>query len=136
MVSNIINIKTRISSVFESLVNSYSQVFFSDNKIFGIILLVVSFFDFWAGLSGLFSVIVTNFIAYSLGYSSFTIKKGTYGFNSLLVGLGTGLSFQPGIELVFIVFFASILTLFISLLIQGVFAKYYLPFLSIPFLFG
>jgi len=136
MVLNIINRKNRISSIFESSVNSYSQVFFSDNKIFGVILLVVSFFDFWAGLSGLFSVIVTNFIAYNLGFNRFSIKKGTYGFNSLLVGLGTGLSFQPSIELLFVVIFASILTLFISLLIEGVFAKYYLPFLSIPFLFG
>ena len=103
-----LNIKNKVSSIFESLINSYSQVFFSDNKIFGIILVIVSFFDFWAGLAGIISVVVTNFIAYNLGYSTFTIKKGTYGFNSLLVGLGTGLTFQPGIELLFIVFFASI----------------------------
>ncbi|MBN1252459.1 MAG: urea transporter, partial [Bacteroidales bacterium] len=131
-----LRLKNKISGVLESFVNSYSQVFFSDNKIFGVILIIVSFFDFWAGFSGIISVFVTNLIAYYLGYNIFTIKKGSYGFNSLLVGLGVGLTFQPGIELFFIVFFASVLTLFISLFLEGIFAKYYLPFLSIPFLFG
>ena len=92
--------------------------------------------DFWAGACGLFSVIVANSAAYILGYNKNTVKIGMYGFNALMVGLGTGIYFQAGIELFVIVFFAALLTLFITLAVEGVFAKYGLPHLSIPFLFG
>ncbi len=116
--------------------NSYSQVFFSVNKVFAAILILISFFDLWAGASGLMAVLTANISAYILGYNKISIQKGVYGFNALLVGLGTGLSFQPGIELFFIVFFAALLTLFITLALEGILAKYALPYLSIPFLFG
>jgi len=128
--------KHKLNIILTGSINSYSQVFFSDNKLFGIILLVVSFFDIWAGLSGLFAVLVTIIAAFLLGYSEFNINKGIYGFNSLLVGLGTGLTFSPGIESLIIVLFASIITFILSIALEGFFAKYYLPFLSVPFLFG
>jgi len=107
--------KHKLNIILTGSINSYSQVFFSDNKLFGIILLVVSFFDIWAGLSGLFAVLVTIIAAFLLGYSEFNINKGIYGFNSLLVGLGTGLTFSPGIESLIIVLFASIITFILVL---------------------
>jgi len=121
---------------YKSILNSYSQIFFSDNKIFAIILLIVSFFDIWAGVSGLLAIVVTNLLGYGLGYNRISINKGSYGFNSLLVGLGTGLYFQPGIELFIVVFFASVLTFFISVALEGIIGKYGLPVLSVPFLLG
>jgi urea transporter len=120
----------------EAILNSYAQVFFSRNKTFALLLLLVSFFDIWAGVSGLISIVVANGIAFIMGFSPFYIKDGTYGFNSLLVGLGIGLYFQPGLEIVLLVILSSVLTLFIGLFIQGVFTKYALPFLSVPFLLG
>ena len=92
--------------------------------------------DFWAGACGLFSVIVANAAAYVLGYNKVTVRRGMYGFNALIVGLGTGIYFQSSIELFVIVFFGALLTLFITLAVEGVFTKYGLPHLSIPFLFG
>ena len=117
-----------------SILNSYSQIFFSDSKAFAVILLIVSFFNFWAGFSGLLSVVISSLIAWRLGLNKFLIKKGVYGFNSLLVGLGLGIYFEPNIQLFLIILFAAIFTLFISVVLQGVLGKYYLPFLSIPFL--
>ncbi|MEN8120497.1 MAG: urea transporter [Bacteroidota bacterium] len=128
--------KQKLNIILTGSINSYSQVFFSDNKFFGTILLIVSFFDIWAGLSGLIAVLSTIITAFLLGYSEFNVKKGTYGFNSLLVGLGTGLTFSPGVESLVIVLFASIITFIISITLEGFFAKYYLPFLSVPFLLG
>ena len=119
-----------------SVLNSYSQIFFSENKIFASILVLVSFLDVWAGLAGLIAVLVSNSLAYFIGYNRFTIKQGMYGFNPLLVGLGSGLYFQPDVQVLVLVFFAAMLTLFISLFMEGVLAKYGLPFLSLPFLLG
>ncbi len=118
------------------VLHSYSQVFFSDNTFFASILMLVSFFDIWAGLSGLMAILVAHVLGHALGYSRLTLGKGSYGFNNLLVGLGTGLYFQPGLELFAIVFFVSILTFFITVAFEGILGKYGLPFLSVPFLFG
>jgi urea transporter/murein DD-endopeptidase MepM/ murein hydrolase activator NlpD len=114
--------------------NSYSQVFFSDNRIFAIMLLVITFIDLFAGLMGLISVFTTNLAGFLLGFDRRTLSKGLYGFNSLLVGLALGVYFEPGLLLIFIVVLGAILTLLVSLSMQGVIGKYALPFLSIPFL--
>ncbi len=126
----------KIKSLLNAILNSYSQIFFSENKFFAVLLFFVTFLDFWAGLYGLLSVLTANIIAFILGYDKIIIKKGLYGFNALLVGLGTGIMFVPGFELTVVVIFAALLTLFITVALQGILAKYALPYLSIPFLFG
>jgi urea transporter len=114
--------------------NSYSQVFFSDSRVFAVVLVLITFFDFYTGLLGLLSVLTTNITGFLLGFDKKTISKGLFGFNSLLVGLGLGIYFQPDMLLVLIVVLGAILTLLIGVSMQGVIGKYALPFLSIPFL--
>ena len=129
------NIQT-FKNLSTAILNSYSQIFFSENKLFAGILIFVSFFNLSAGTAGLLAVLISNIAAYWIGYNKYSIIKGSYGFNPLLVGLGLGIYFQADIVLYTIVFFASILTLFITLAMEGVLAKYALPFLSLPFLIG
>jgi len=73
---------TRLTNIFPSfltgIINSYTQVFFSNNRVFAAILIVVSFFDFWAGASGLFAVVISNTMAYLIGLNRATIQKGYY----------------------------------------------------------
>jgi urea transporter/murein DD-endopeptidase MepM/ murein hydrolase activator NlpD len=128
---------TNIFPAFLSgILNSYTQIFFSNNRLFALILVAVSFFDFWAGLGGLIAVVVTNSMSYLIGFNRLSIKKGYYGFNSLLVGLALGVYYQPGAEFFIVLGFASLLTLFLTLMIEGVVGKYGLPFLSLSFLLG
>jgi urea transporter len=126
--------KDDISLFIKGLLNSYSQVFFSDNRIFSIILLLVTFVDLYAGFFGFLSVIVTNIAGYLFGFNKQTISKGIYGFNSLLVGLALGIFYTPDLFLLLFVILAAIFTLFIAVSMQGVIGKYALPYLSIPFL--
>ncbi len=119
---------------FSGVLNSYSQVFFSDNKLFSATLLIVTFIDPFAGFYGLVSVLFTNGTGLRLGFNKYVIAKGIYGFNSLLVGLGLGIYFAPGWHLLLIVILASILTLFLSIAAEGVIGKYALPYLSVPFI--
>ncbi len=128
------NKKYDIPLILRGILNSYSQVFFSDKRLFAVILLVVTFVDLYAGLFGLISVIITNLTGYLLGYDKHIISKGIYGFNSLLVGLGLGIYYSPDLFLLLIVILAAILTLFIAVSMQGIIGKYALPYLSIPFL--
>lgn len=129
-------IKILFPDFITSILNSYSQIFFSNNWKFSILLMVVTFFDPVAGLSGLLSVIFSNCAAYLIGFNRFNIRSGYYGFNSLLVGLGLGIYFQLNFEFLLVLLFASALTLFITVMMEGVIGKYGLPFLSVPFLIG
>ncbi|MCX6246036.1 MAG: urea transporter [Bacteroidetes bacterium] len=133
---NRIRFPSLFPSFLTSTANSYTQIFFSNSKIFALVLMAVSFFDFWAGLSGVIAVMVSNTLAYLIGFNRDHIKKGYYGFNSLLVGLGLGVYYQPGLQFFIILGFASLLTLFLTLMVEGVVGKYGLPFLSLSFLLG
>ncbi len=121
---------------WQSISNSYSQVFFAKNKWMGLLLIAVSFFDLNAGLSGILAVIIANTAAYIIGLNRQHIVNGFYGFNPLLVGLGYGIAFQPGLSFFIILVFIALLTLFVSVFMAGILAKYGLPYLSLPFLFG
>ncbi|HPS61767.1 MAG TPA: urea transporter [Bacteroidales bacterium] len=125
-----------IPEFLEGITHSYTQVFFSNHPVFALILIVVSFFDLSAGVSGVTAVAVSNLFALLMGLNRDSIKKGHYGFNSLLVGLGLGLSYQLTPEFFIVLIFSSLLTLILTLWFQGVFGKYGLPFLSISFLFA
>lgn len=117
-----------------TILNSYSQVFFSTSKVLAVFLVFISFFDYGAGIGGLIAVIIANLLAYYLGYNSYYTKSGLYGFNSLLVGLGIGLAFQPSFELYILIAISATTSFFLTIVFQGVLGKYGLPFLSIPFL--
>lgn len=120
----------------EGFLNSYAQIFFSDNRWFAGLLLIVSFIDVYAGAAGAVSVFTANAAASSMGFSSWYTRKGYYGYNSLLVGLGFGLTFQPGLAFYLLLVVAALLTFLFTIALQGVLYKYALPYLSIPFLLG
>ncbi len=129
-------LKQIFPSFLESILNSYTQVFFSNNRVFAIFLIVVTFFDPFAGMSGLLAVVFSNTSAYLIGFNRQNIKAGYYGFNALLVGLGLGIYYNMGSEYMLVLLFASVFTLFFTVMLEGVIGKYGLPYLSIPFLFG
>ncbi len=122
--------------ITNSILNSYSQVFFSSSKLLAGFLMLISFFDYGAGLGGLLAVLVANTMAWYLGYNKYLIGAGMYGFNALLVGLGVGLYYQPSVEVFLLIAIASVITFFLTVVFQGVLGKYGLPFLSVPFLFA
>lgn len=130
--------KDRISKLFpaflESLLNSYSQIFFSHHRFFAVILIVVSFLDLHAGISGLLAVLTANTAAYLIGFSRHNIRSGYYGFNALLVGLGLGIYYQTGLVFLVLLLFVSLLTMLVTVSLEGVIGKYGLPYLSVPFL--
>lgn len=122
--------------IIDSFLNSYSQVFFSKSRLLAVLLVIISFFDYGAGIGGILAVLVANLLAWSLGYNKYLISTGLYGYNALLVGLGVGLFYQPSFEVYLLIIIAATLTFFLTVVFQGVLGKYGLPFLSIPFLFG
>ena len=128
--------KQDIQILGQAQLAAYSQIFFSNSKLLASLLIAVSFIDFYAGIAGFVAVISSNILALVMGYNQLQLKEGLFAFNSLLVGLGTGLFFQASWELYLIVIILSILTFFLTITLQAWFGKYGLPFLSFPFLLG
>jgi urea transporter len=125
-----------IKSFAKGILNSYAQVFFSDNLLFAAILLASTFIHINSGIAGISAVIITNVFALLTGLDKRNTEAGYYGFNSLLVGLGLGLFFLPTFSFFVLLFFVSLLTLFLTVAFSGILGKYSLPFLSLPFLFS
>lgn len=120
----------------QMLLNSYGMVFFTRHRAFTLLLLCITFLDPWAGLAGLISVFTANFIALWLGLPRQNILNGDYGFNALIVGLGLGAFYSWSWSLLGLVLFGALLTLMITVMLQGWLTKYHLPFLSLPFVFS
>ena len=123
-------------NILPATLNSYSIVFFLNNKLFATGILVFTFFNFYAGLSGLIATLMAVLIADSMGFDKDQLRKGFYSFNSLLIGLGMGTFFDPGIVYFSLLILAVLLTLILSVTLSGWLGKQGLPHLSIPFVIG
>lgn len=123
-----------LKSHLESVGGAYSQIFFSNNKWFAILLLFASFLDPYCGFSGLLAVVITIHAAKILGLNPGSIKSGAYSFNALLVGLMMGHYYSFSMEFFIVLFFISLLALFTTVLFETLLSKSGLPFLSLPFM--
>ncbi len=119
----------------EGVLLSYAQVFFSQKKALAVLLLLVTFVDFYAGLSGLVAVLITQIASRILGLNHAFIRTGVYSFNSLSVGLCLGVYYQFNLPFLAVLFFAALLCLLLTVWLYGTFSVKGLPFLSFPFIF-
>jgi urea transporter/murein DD-endopeptidase MepM/ murein hydrolase activator NlpD len=121
------------NTLLPAIFNSYSVIFFFNNKILASILLVVSFFNVFAGVSGFIAVLASVLIAHSMGLDKSQLKQGLFSFNALLTGMGMGTFFDPSWVFLSLLMLATLLTLILSVTFGGWLGKYGLPFLSLPF---
>lgn len=119
--------------ILPATLNSYSVVFFFNNRLLAGVLMLVSFFNFFAGLSGLLAVLMAVLIANSMNLDKLQLKKGLFSFNALLTGIGMGTFFDPSPVFFSLLALAALLTLMLSVTLSGWLNKYGLPVLSIPF---
>lgn len=126
-------INTFRSIILPATLNSYSVIFFFNNKLLASVIMLVSFLNFFAGLSGLIAVLVAVMVAHTMGFDKVQLKNGVYSFNALLTGIGMGTFFDPGLVFFSLLLIAALLTLILSVTLGGWLYKYGLPFLSIPF---
>lgn len=120
-------------TILPALLNSYAVIFFFNNRLFSVVLLIVTFFNPVAGISGLISATAAVIIADRMGFDKTFLRQGIYSFNALLAGIGLGTLFEPGPVFFAFLLLASVVSLIISVTLSGIFSRQGLPFLSIPF---
>lgn len=122
--------------ILPAVLNSYSVIFFFNNKLLACVLMLVTFFNFFAGVSGLIAVLIAVLIAYAMDLDRLQLKKGLFSFNALLLGIGMGTFFDPSPVFFSLLALAALLTLILTVTLGGWLNKYNLPVLSIPFVFS
>jgi len=130
------NLSSILKVYGNGLLNSYAQIFFSNNKIFAILLLIVSFFDVGSGLSGVLSILICQVTAVLFNFNKELINDGSYTYNPLMVGIALGIFYDFNSSFIILLVITAILTLFITVWFIITLSKKALPFLSLPFLFG
>lgn len=131
-----LNLNNLLRLYGEGLLNSYSQIFFSNNKVFAALLLFISFFDIGAGFSGVLSILISQITASLFNFNKEFIRDGSYTYNTLMVGIAMGMFYDFSNSFFVLLLITSILTLFITIWFATTLVKKGLPFLSLPFLFG
>jgi urea transporter len=126
--------KSRFSFFIKTILNSYAILFFSQNSTLGGILLLVSFINLLAGMSGLCCVVFTAVLIKTSGYQREHIQTGIYSFNNLLLGLAFGTFYQFNMYYVIWLIFTALLLLMITVVLAERLGKLGLPILSIPFI--
>ncbi|WP_299494027.1 urea transporter [uncultured Shewanella sp.] len=124
----------RLPVDINSMLNSYSDIFFIRGKISGVLLFIVGLINYNTALSGLFSILVAYAFAHFIGFSKEYLKSGFYSYNPLLSGLAIGYLYEINILTLSIITLASILSFLLTVFLANVFYHYLgLQVLSIPF---
>lgn len=117
-----------------SILNAYSSLFYSYNKLFGLLLLLASFFYPASGIAGLVGIFTAMLLARIFRYDKALVLDGTLTFNSMMVGVGLGIMFECNVVMLVCVVLAASIAFLFTVLAWNVLGKYKLPFLSLPFL--
>ena len=129
--------KSRLQSFcalhWNGILHSYSQIFFSQDKWYGAILLMVSLFDYRLGLGGLAAVLLTNLLAHLLGFSKEQIASGLYGFNAVFIGICLVYKFHVNAAFLVLFFFSVVLGFMLTIWLETLFSKHKIPILTLPF---
>ena len=110
------------------------MLFFSNEKLFALLILVVSFFNPYTGLGGLSATIISVITAYAIGFSRAQVKSGLYTYSALLLGLGMGAFYELSLGYGILLTLASIISVFISAVLIDKYGRKSLPALSLAFI--
>ncbi|MBX2991682.1 MAG: urea transporter [Bacteroidetes bacterium] len=120
--------------LLDSILYSYAQIFFSNRKWFGGVVLAATFVVPELGLVALLGVVLSNLTAAVLKFDEGKIRSGFYGFNGILFGAAAVFYFKlTPFFLVLIGIFIIITFLVSAVLEHHLAAVFNLPGLSLPF---
>lgn len=121
------------NNIFKAVLRSYAILFFSQNRVFGSLLLLATFFYPQAGATGLLFTIAAAGFAQLNKFPKAETEKGFYSFNALLLGLAFGTFYHLTFRYCVWAAFGCFACILITTLFAGWSHKKNLPYLSLPF---
>ncbi len=120
---------------FNTVLNSYSMLFFSNRKFFAGIVMLVSFFNPYTGFAGFVATLIAALTAWFIGFSREQVRTGLYTYSGLLAGLGMGTFYEFSLGFWILLALAAIFSVMLSAALIAKLAKSNLPALSLAFIF-
>ncbi len=110
------------------------MLFFSKNRIFSLLILLVSFITPFPALCGLIAVAIALVAADALGFNREQTGNGLLTYSVVLFGLGLGSNFESSTSFALLLIVGALLTLFLSVVLNASLNKRGLPALSLAFI--
>lgn len=123
-----------VIAYLKGAVRSYAYLFFSNSIPLGLLILGITFFDLVAGLSGLIAIAVCVLSSHLFNFNRASLLDGMYTYNALMVGLALGTYYKWSLLYLVVLIIAAMLSLLLTVWINGRLARLNLPALNIPFL--
>jgi urea transporter len=101
--------------------------------VLAVLLLLVSFFNPAAGLTGLLCTCAAIALVSLMGYHRESVQTGLYSFNALLLGIGFGTFYHFNSSFWLWLGVACLLVVTLTVVLTALLGKYGLPVLSVPF---
>ncbi|MBL8920258.1 MAG: urea transporter [Myxococcaceae bacterium] len=118
----------------DAVLASYAQVFFSEARLAGLVLLLATVFAPWAGLLGLGAVLWAIALVRVAHFNLERAGRGLYGFNALFLGLALGTWFEPSAGAVLAVALGVAGLVLLQVSLETALGYYLgLPSVSLPF---
>jgi len=127
-------LKKQIASVAETVLHSYGLLFFSHNRLFGILILLVTFLIPYAGIAGCAGLLCSLLCARAIGFDESLLKTGAYTYSALIFGLGFGTYFEFSMAFWLLLAVGSVFTLLLSAFFFTRLSRNGVPALSIAFI--
>ncbi|MBI4826672.1 MAG: urea transporter [Nitrospirae bacterium] len=113
---------------------SYSNIFFSNSRLLGILIIAATMLFPLHGITGILGALFSGSWAYLLGADRQSIKKGFYGFNGALTGLAAGYFYTMDMPLLLFLLLTTLFLTLLTIFLNNVFDQHFkLPALSMPF---
>jgi urea transporter len=123
------------SFLWNTFFKNIAQVFFINNAISGILILIGLFISTW--LSGVFAMVasgVAMLVAIVAGANATSIANGLFGFSAVLTGIALGCVFlQPSWRVAFYAILGIIFTVFVQAALDVYLAPVGIPTLTAPY---
>lgn len=118
----------------DAVLKSYAQLFFSESRLAGAVLLGTTWLRPWAGALGLAAVLLALSV---VGVAHFSVERagrGLYGFSPLFLGLALGTWFEPGPGPLLALALGVVAVVFLQVSLEAALGFYLaLPSVSLPF---
>ena len=126
--------KARLTFTTDTILLSYGRIFFAESRLLGAIVFAATLTVPLIGLFGLLGGLCSSLFAALIGMDRDSVRKGVYGLNGILTGLGIGYYFAPTPRMLVVLVLASIILTFLTVLLNTLlYQQCGLPAMSMPF---
>jgi urea transporter/murein DD-endopeptidase MepM/ murein hydrolase activator NlpD len=118
----------------DALLLSYSRIFFAEDRTLGALVLLATLTAPQHAVFGLIGGGLSSLTAWVVGVDRDSVRKGVYGLNGILTGLGIGYYFAPTPAMLIVLLVTSVFLTFVTVFLNALLYRHCgLPAMSMPF---